>query len=618
MKAWVVFSLTLVVPLPAYALPTPDALISVANILPLLMGAAATALGSMYYGIRKILGPQAGGMIIGGVFGGFIVLFGVLVLTIYTWSEGNRTQRINNIAMYLRCDMSAHEAYLKWNAGNKGAKSKWKAFGKFKVITLREAEDYIRKQPDATLIATPQRSIQYHSGIPGIEVNGKVKLFDFVRAKALPDYLKKNVHTHDLYLHDFYRHYKRSPDKYMHDLEQMKVFEQFDHIYITRSKGANHRYVVEDSGGIREADPKGGTIAWPVRNEPWIIDGLRASFPEMLTLLSDDDAVDFVEDEDVFLVAPFNSFHRDSYIQIETYLERLLFDIPSERVLILDMNAPNVSDTLRRLALKLDGKKFMVIGLTKYDWVYDGLDVSFEMWERLGHNTERFKLLGFTTRLPEVSAIRFETRSSQGAVDFLRQPFWSTMAWLTTTLQVPMGLALVIFAVLLRLLFFPIGMMEARSRFMRSGIKHALSQNPPPLWVGSEQSLMHHLKVRGGWELLGTLVMLALILPAYSILSMPPAGVFEQSFLWVQRLDAPDFWLSLIVAMMIYVKIQVSGSSMKQITVMTMTALFAVLLLYLPSSLLLYVIGVLLVTTTQEFFALRYSQNLLNHALLKV
>jgi membrane protein insertase Oxa1/YidC/SpoIIIJ len=48
-----------------------------------------------------------------------------------------------------------------------------------------------------------------------------------------------------------------------------------------------------------------------------------------------------------------------------------------------------------------------------------------------------------------------------------------------------------------------------------------------------------------------------------------------------------------------------------------MTVVFALLLLSLPSSLLLYVFGVLLVTTTQELFALRYSRRLMNRALLK-
>jgi hypothetical protein len=48
-----------------------------------------------------------------------------------------------------------------------------------------------------------------------------------------------------------------------------------------------------------------------------------------------------------------------------------------------------------------------------------------------------------------------------------------------------------------------------------------------------------------------------------------------------------------------------------------LTVLIAVVLSYLPSSLLLYVFGVLLVTTLQEFLALQYSQKQLKRALLK-
>ncbi len=63
---------------------------------------------------------------------------------------------------------------------------------------------------------------------------------------------------------------------------------------------------------------------------------------------------------------------------------------------------------------------WMVVGMTKPDWVYDGLDATFEIWELLNHDTERFKLIGFTTRLPEAVAILWDANTRKSSLDALR------------------------------------------------------------------------------------------------------------------------------------------------------------------------------------------------------
>ncbi|HID36689.1 MAG TPA: hypothetical protein EYP39_04840 [Ghiorsea sp.] len=600
---------------PAFALPTPDALISVANIVPIIIGGLAAAVSGIYLAIQKVLGTKASGLVVGGLFGGFIVIMGALLLFGLNWNENRKQQRINDIAMYLRCDIGAHEAFFQRGKGNEKAKEVWQSIGNFSEIKLKDVAQKLQSQPSAALIATPARYIQYASGIAGVELNKQVMLFSFVREKALIAHLN-DVDSKDLYLSDFYRYYKRHPDKYHQDITQLQVFKKFENIYIVRSSGDEGRFVREESGEIRAADSRVKRIDWPVREERWIKDEQRVLFPNMLNLLADDDAAEQLANEEVFLVAAYNSFHRHEFIQIKAYLNKLLAGIDPKRVLIVDMRSEQTDETMARLAKVLDGKPFLVVGMTKYDWVYDGLDVAFEMWERLGHDEQRFQLQGFTTRLPEVSAIRWDEQRSISMSDYLWGPVWRSITWLKDMLSVPTGAAILLFAVLLRLVFFPLGLLEARSRLMRVRVKQVLTDGSQPLWAASQQTLLKHLKVNSRWELLGTLLMLALILPAYTILTSPPNGMYAQGFLWMTNLAAPDVWMSILLSVLIFIKMKLAGLHVSSRLLVLMGLLCAWLLFYLPAGLLLYVLGVLLVTTGQELLAWKHSHERMRRALL--
>ncbi|MEW5757790.1 MAG: hypothetical protein AB1810_15990 [Pseudomonadota bacterium] len=603
-------------PAQAHALPTPDALVSVANVVPIITGAIATALGGVYLWVRRWLGPQAGGLIIGGVFGGFIVLVGLILLGAYAWYQDQRQERLDHLAMYLRCDIPAHEAFLEWNTNNVNAEEKWRAYGNFKQVRMEVLPYQLMAQPDGALISTYRRSIQYHSGFPAVEVGGQLRPFTYVRPTELTRRLRE-INTKDLYLDDFQMHFERTPDKFASDPAALEVFRKFENIYVVVDVQNEHRYVRERDEKLRPANAEQSLIDWPVRDEAWIIDDARARFPEMLTLLPDDEVAELLDNEEVMLIAPYNSFHRSQYTHDVEYMDVLLTGVDKSRVLNIDMGGEWTSVIVEQLATRLDGKPFMVIGLTKYDWVYDGLDVAFEMWERLGHDPERFKLLGFTARLPEAAAIRWDAQNSKGIVDALHYPFWKAVDILEDGLGIVTGFGILIVAMLLRLVFFPIGIFEARSRMMRARIKQAIASTPRPAWAGSSQAMMHHLGVRGGWELLGTAVMLALILPAYAILSKPPAEFSAAGFLWIDKLTQPDVALSLVVAAMVYLKMRLSGMTLKPLTALLITVAFAILLLYLPASLMLYVTGVLLVTTLQELLARRHANRRFARAVMR-
>ncbi len=597
----------------AFALPTPDVLVSISNIIPLLIGAGVTFFGGIYYGIRKLLGSRASERVVSGLFGLFVLLIGFVIFLGYLWNEDRREQRINDIAMYLRCDIGAHEAYLRWNNA-KGPESdrQWRKYGNFNLVPIDTLSQRLHLQPEATLIASYPRSIEYQSGIPAVEMNGELLPFDFVRPLELPAALRNDT-AKDLYLVGF-RYIQTNPEFYPLD---KSFFSKYETVYIVMDVMDHHRYVYDNDGVLRPADVKNKIIKWPVRNERWILDEKRVHFPGIVNLLPTEELADLLGQEDVYLVAPFNSAYRSREIHEATYLSRLLGRIDPQRVISVDMNGPSTSSEMESLAKKLDGARFVVVGTSKNNWLYEGIDFAFEMWERLDHDPDRFKLAGFNTRLPESVAIHWEAQTSRGVIDMLYALFWRAISWLQRNFGLNVGAAIIVIAILLRLLFYPVGIFEARSRTARATIKKALKGKTRPLWGGSSQALLHHLKVRGAWELLGTLVMLILVLPAYQILSNPPEDLQSAGFLWIDKLTEADLLLSIVVGALLYFKMRLGATSAKARTTFLICLAFVLLLLYLPSSLLLYVIGVLTVTTGQDLMAVKHTNTIISRALLK-
>jgi membrane protein insertase Oxa1/YidC/SpoIIIJ len=610
---YMIFHLTVVLtilllPVKAYALPTPDVFVSIVNIIPLLTGTVIAITGGAYYGISKRLGPHASKLFLGGLFG-FLTL---MISLGYLWHQNRQEKRLANIAMYLRCDLASHEAARKlYHPNNRNSLALWREYGNFKLIPIKKVPDKLRQQPSATLIASSSRTIKYHSGVPAVKVDGHLYPFSYIRSLELPDALKSN-NSKDLYMTDF-PYIARLPSYYKPD---KSFFKKFENIYIVKDVENIDRYVIGKNGFFRPADPKNKIINWPVEKEKWILDEKRIYFPGIVNFLADDKVADLFDQKDVYLVAPYNSFRRSTSTYERYYLRRLLSKIDPNRIISIDMNLPTTSQKLEEAAKKLDGARFVAIGLSKTDWLYDGLDAIFEIWEHLDHDTERFRLLGFNTRLPEVVAIRWESGTRKGVIDTLREPFWDLVRWFKRQLGHSTGAAIFFLAVTLRLLFFPVGICEACSRIKRATIKNMLKNENKPLWSSASPVLLRHLKVSSGWEFLGTIVMLILVLPAYKLLSFPPEDFQNISFLWIDNLTQPDYLLSVLAGGLIYYKMSLGTTSAKPITMFAVTFAFVLLLIYLPGSLLVYVSGVLAVTIIQDIIALKRAEKTINRALL--
>ena len=214
----------LLLPVKAYALPTPDVFVSIVNIIPLLTGTVITITGGAYYGINKRLGPHASKLFLGGLFGSLILMISLG----YLWHQNQQEKRLTKIAMYLRCDLASHEASRKlYHPNNRNSLALWRQYGNFKLLPIKKVPAKLRQQPSATLIASTSRTIKYHSGVPAVKVDGHLYPFSYIRSLELPDALRSN-NSKDLYMTNF-PYIARQPSAYKPD---KSFFKKFENIYI--------------------------------------------------------------------------------------------------------------------------------------------------------------------------------------------------------------------------------------------------------------------------------------------------------------------------------------------------------------------------------------------------
>jgi membrane protein insertase Oxa1/YidC/SpoIIIJ len=295
-------------------------------------------------------------------------------------------------------------------------------------------------------------------------------------------------------------------------------------------------------------------------------------------------------------------------------LAKHLSEIDPARLLVIDLNARGITKQLDRQVPRLDGRRFVVAGISKYDWLYSGIDFGFLTWERLGHDPKRFRLLGFSTRLPEAVAIDWMSREEQGGIEVLASGFWATLDWLDERLGLAAGAAVLLIAIALRLILFPIGFLETRSRMLRAHIDRRLGEAEPPRWQGAAPTLKRLLGVHRGWEIAGTLVTLALLIPAYRVLADAEKPLYEP-FLWIHSLSERDVVLGLIVAGLVFVKLALAGSGPRWLPIAGALA-FVPILFAIPSAVLVYAFGVLAVTAVQDGIARWSARTALSRALI--
>jgi len=156
---------------PALALPTPDVLVGIVNLVPVLIAAAASALGGAWLLFRRSVRFRA-----------IVILSAIAVIVVsfaaYSWHKNTTEKRIRMTGVYLRCDLLHHDRRELRNLP--GNSDSWLKYGNFREIRWSQITGKIERQPSAALVACFHRSIDYDSGIPAPYVNGELRPFEFV------------------------------------------------------------------------------------------------------------------------------------------------------------------------------------------------------------------------------------------------------------------------------------------------------------------------------------------------------------------------------------------------------------------------------------------------------
>ena len=426
----------------AYAVPTPDVVVGIINLLPLLTGAGVTAAGAVYLILRRLLGHRAGDFVAGASLG-FLVLAGTLTfLAVTSWSARKEAQRARDLALYLRCDFESHVTY--GYGPRRGQKRRSKSTKlPLKYVSMSALDDMLREQPDAALIACYRTAAEYESGIPAVSIGDRLVPFEYVRRGELAEYLT-NLTVRDVYLIDVHHDLYWSDDR---RFKKMKTaLEGFDHAYRVRGVRRRHRYVRTAQGSLRRAVQEKGVVAWPVREESWIIEDTAVAFPGIVTFVGDAEVAERLHDGKTIFIAPYDGALRmpSTY---KWFLKRFFKGVDRDRVFRLDLTGRKVTARLNELATTVDGTPFLIVGVSKWDYVYSGIDTAFSLWDRLGRDPSRFQFLGFTANMPEAVALSWVWRADRRAGGLLAGPFWDAFRPVRKRLGLTRGAALLAFAI---------------------------------------------------------------------------------------------------------------------------------------------------------------------------
>jgi len=595
----------------ALALPTPDVVMGVMSLAPAILSGLAAMIVAVAFRLRGRFGSRAVDLSAGALLGGIIVA-AALIWT-GTAARDADSQEINELAVFLRCDFTAHaNARQNWLGPEVGLAA-WRPYGAFQRISMADAQRRLQEDAsDASLFVTYRMEIEYHSGVPGVLLDGQVQPFGYSRRSELSAALAA-VAGGDLYLADF-APIKRRPQSYPRLLE---AFRQFRNVFVIDRVPAADRYVWRDERWY-PADPR-PLIDWPVGERTSVLDEAQVTFPGMVNLLDDSSAAALLMDPYVYLVAPNDSYLRSADTYYDYYLPTMIEDVPSmsaflpagdTRLLAVDTNSASVSRRLDAVAKRIDGKPFMLVGTTRYDFTDQGIDVAFGLWNRLGRDPQRFQFHGYTARLPEVVARVWMDQGKRRLADIVRAAFVGGITRIQMGLGVSTAIAILLFGAFLRLLISPLGLLETRSRRLRA----ALDSGHPAFerFPAAGKLLGGRLGVATWRELPGTLATLVLVVPAFDALTSSPG--LDGSFLWVGSITHADPGISVIVGLLFAAKLlSLLGTGRVHLL---LAGAVVVALLWVPTTVLLYVLGSLIVTLAQDATAAQAANRGIERALL--
>jgi phosphohistidine swiveling domain-containing protein len=115
---------------------------------------------------------------------------------------------------------------------------------------------------------------------------------------------------------------------------------------------------------------------WPLVGENFIS---YSAFPDSIKyfekILSAQDVKGLLEEGDLYIIAPYSSFYRDGDSYHDIFMDYIQETVPEENILFFDFNDPDIRKNLNAAVSTIIGKKFLCLGLSKFDCTHYGMDV---------------------------------------------------------------------------------------------------------------------------------------------------------------------------------------------------------------------------------------------------
>jgi phosphohistidine swiveling domain-containing protein len=620
----------IVIPRDAFSLPTPDSIVIAFQIVPVITSAIIGVLAAAGIYLKRHLDKlenPVGSLLKICIFLFCCLIISILVTTYYILQE-NTSERIANIAMYLRSDNALDTLELDGRA----KKDLWYSSGAIKRLGFDELEKFEDYPSKPVLIDLDSMRLKHDSGFPGFIYKGELIGFEFLYHAELYEYLNqlitndKNALKRPLIFHKWDRFSIIRPIDRNEKIAAL--LKRFDYVYALpfifdvgelQLKKTIAKACIKhlDTGLLEETNLIHGLIKFPVRNEG-IYNEEIIYFPNVFSLVSAKKFIDVVKNPDVKIIAPYNSLYR-SKMTHEYYLNRYLKDVTPERLLLIDFNSQQISKEVERIAFNLKDKKFVTIGLTKQDWIYMGLDIAYKVWLTSGRQAPgAYGYLGSTTQIAEVASILTNAEGNFTSRGFkkIRKIFKKVLTLSSDKMDVSIGFSILCLAMVFRLLLFPISYLESKSRFIRNDLKQFIKiklKKYPDFYfmTGYEDYIAKFLGCNKAIEVAGGLISFMIILPFYPVITnieFPTEAIL--SFLWVEDILKPSSSLALILIFVISIKLVVPriGYFPKRLQgtdslILISLVLFQVLLSKIPATILIFAIGVLGIQTLFEITA---------------
>lgn len=635
-----VLASVVLVPLPALALPTPDAVIGTVQVLPVLFGAVGAGAA---WAARKLWQLLGGHKDARRPLATMAAAFGV-AWAVTSWglvaqlSERNTASNSADLAQMLRCDVGFHEHRARRTRDLQNGT----LLPRVTVAALAaELARRFEEDPayDPLLLSALNTRTAYDSGFLGVGPEGKRRYFEYVPPKQLVARLGRvppserasrdvviemlNVHENDL----------EGFVPILREFASVRLIERYGAV---RAKGKEADYgragpgnaptlfVREDDGSIRPAvflPPEERRKGWPVPVFKIHFDEPHVRVPNMSALLSAEEAGEHVMNTPV--VFTFGAgYPMDADIAAEFAYglfslrldpanrtidtrdprngERIIEVLREKDVFLFDLLDAS-DERLHEIVNAIGGRPFLTVPINGMAYPF-GMDVPRAVERAAREKGQPFRYLGSTLQMADAVArleIQMKSVSATGVLLDRVEGFLSLAVERAAGLVGSTGLALVLLGFSLRTVFLPATVSARRvKRLQRSILASRLD------YLARSKVARRYLRLGPLYELPGALANLVFLVPFFAT---PAARLRGQSFAWVADLAAPDTVTAAILAVLFGVLAALMSGPGRAFVIFAGSAVAIALLAVfaVPAGMGLYACGGLVVAIAAELLAER-------------